>query len=63
MGLFWDLMQESQISEQIDATQSLEARVAALETQLHETQKLQRRLLAILEKHFNRDLDGDSKVG
>ena len=63
MGLFWDLMQQSQISEQTSATQSLEERVAALETQLDETGRLQHRLLEILEQHFNRDIDGDGKVG
>ena len=63
MGLFWDLMQQSQISEQTSATQSLEERVAALETQLDETRRLQHRLLEILEQHFNRDIDGDGKVG
>ena len=62
MGLFWDLIQQSQISEQENATNSLAERVAALETQLCETRKLQRRLLEILEEHFNRDLDGDGKV-
>ena len=63
MGLFWDLMQQSQISEQNNATQSLEERVRALETQLDETRKLQHRLLEILEQHFDRDLDGDGMVG
>lgn len=62
MGLFWDLMQQSQISEQGSATRSLEERVAALETQLNETRKLQRRLLEVLEQHFDRDLDGDGRV-
>jgi hypothetical protein len=57
MGLFWDLIQQSQISDQENATQSLEERVASLETQLYETRILQRRLLEVLEKHFNRDLD------
>ena len=63
MGLFWDLMQQSQISEQENATHSLEERVAALEAQLNETRQLQHRLLEILEEHFNRDLDGDGRVG
>jgi hypothetical protein len=63
MGLFWDLMQQSQISEQRDAAQSVEERVAALETQLKETQELQRRLITVLEEHFGRDIDGDGTVG
>jgi len=63
MGLFWDLIQQSQISEQKHASQSLEERVTALETQLCETRTLQRRLLEILETHFDRDIDGDGRVG
>jgi len=63
MGLFWDLLQQSQISSQSSATQSLEDRVASLEGQLHETQRLQRHLIEILEKHFDSDIDGDGRVG
>lgn len=63
MGLFWDLMQQSQISEQQKAAQSVEQRVASLERQLQETQQLQRRLLTVLEEHFGRDIDGDGRVG
>ena len=63
MGLFWDLMQQSQISEQKDSTASLESRVATLETELERTQQLQRRLIEILETEFNRDVDGDGRVG
>lgn len=63
MGLFWDLMQQSQISEQQKVAESVEQRVAALETRLQETQELQRRLLIVLEEHFGRDIDGDGTVG
>lgn len=63
MGIFWDLIQQSQISEQRKVAQSVEERVAALETQLKESQELQRRLLAVLEQHFGRDIDGDGTVG
>jgi len=63
MGLFWDLIQQSQISNQQSATGSLEARVARLENQLREMQQQQLSLLKTLEKNFGRDLDGDGQVG
>ena len=63
MGLFWDLIQQSQIADQRNTAASLEQRVATLERQLHETRKLQSRLLELLEDHFGRDIDGDGKVG
>ncbi len=62
MGLFWDLMQQSQIFEQNNATQSLGDRVAVLESRLRKTEQLQRRLLEVLETHFDRDIDGDGKI-
>jgi len=42
MGLFWDLLQQSQISDQESTARSLDQRVAALEASLYETQRLQR---------------------
>jgi hypothetical protein len=63
MGLFWDLIQQSQISQQRSSTESLEQRVSALETQVHEVKLIQLRLLETLETHFGRDLDGDGRVG
>jgi hypothetical protein len=63
MGLFWDLIQQSQISNQRSTTDSLEARVARLENQLREIQQVQLSLLKTLEKNFGRDLDGDGQVG
>jgi hypothetical protein len=63
MGLFWDLIQQSQISNQRSATDSLEERVARLENQLREMQQQQLSLLKTLEKNFGRDLDGDGQVG
>ena len=63
MGLFWDLMQQSQISEQEEQVQSMENRVAALENRLQRTEALQRQLLEVLEKHFGQDIDGDGFVG
>ena len=63
MGLFWDLMQQSQISDQQQASTSLEQRVTALEARLSETEQLQRRLLIIFEDHFGQDIDGDGQIG
>ena len=63
MGVFWDLIQQSQISNQRSTTDSLEERVARLENQLREMQQLQTSLLKTLEKNFGRDLDGDGQVG
>ena len=63
MALFWDLIQQSQISNQRTATDSLEERVARLENQLREMQQVQVSLLKTLEKNFGRDLDGDGQVG
>ena len=45
MGLFWNLIQQSQISDQKARASTLEARVAYLENELHKTQQ-------ILKKHF-----------
>jgi hypothetical protein len=63
MGLFWDLIQQSQISTQRTATSSLDERVARLESQLREMQQVQLSLLKTLEKNFGRDIDGDGKIG
>jgi len=63
MGLFWDLMQQSQISEQRDHASSLEQRVQCLENALSQTQKTLRDLVVILEKEYGKDIDGDGRVG
>jgi hypothetical protein len=62
MGLFWDLIQQSQISDQRSHTESLSDRVADLERELREMKQIQFRLLQTLEQHFGRDLDGDGRV-
>ena len=62
MGLFWDLIQQSQISQQRSSTDSLDQRMRALETDLREVKQIQLRLLETLEKHFGRDIDGDGRV-
>jgi hypothetical protein len=63
MGLFWDLIQQSQISTQQSHTASIGQRVAVLERELREVRQLQLRLLQTLEQHFGRDIDGDGQRG
>lgn len=63
MGLFWDLMQQSQISNQRGRADSLEERVSQLENELYETRLLVHRLVSVLEKEYGRDIDGDGRIG
>ncbi len=49
MGLFWDLIQQSQISEQRDTSATLDARVERLERDLHHTNEVLHRLVVVLE--------------
>jgi hypothetical protein len=63
MGLIWDLIQHSQISETQGKTESLERRVAMLEEQVKRTNDTLVKLLRALETRFGDDLDGDGRVG
>lgn len=63
MGLFWDLLQQSQISDQQDYTASLEQRVGRLEEELMRTRKTLHSLVSLLETEYGRDIDGDGQVG
>ncbi|MHC4398876.1 MAG: hypothetical protein ACYTG0_04270 [Planctomycetota bacterium] len=63
MGMFWDLIQQSQISKQRDRTVSLEDRVAALENDLEHTNRLLHQLVMLLEKQYGHDIDGDGRIG
>lgn len=63
MGLFWNLLQQSQISEQRDRSATLEQRVQNLENELYHTKKLLHNLVAILEREFGKDIDGDNRIG
>ncbi|NVJ47459.1 MAG: hypothetical protein HWE07_10040 [Cytophagia bacterium] len=63
MGLFWDLVQQSQISDQQSRADSLEDRVAFLEDELHKTKVLLIKTLKALEEHTGKDIDGDGKTG
>ena len=63
MGLFWDLVQQSQISDQRHRADSLEERVAWLEEELHHTRELLYKTLRVLEQQSGQDIDGDGRVG
>lgn len=63
MGLFWDLIQHSQINEQASRTGSLEDRVAALEQELGKTRQLLTEALKRIESKFGEDLNNDGRVG
>lgn len=63
MGLFWDLIQHSQISDAHSKTDSLEQRVATLEAQLERTNSTLVELLKVLERRFGDDIDGDGRIG
>ena len=63
MGLFWDLYQQSQISEHGERAASLEARVARLERENERLATLLREVIGRLEKHVGVDLDKDGRVG
>lgn len=63
MGLFWDLLQQSQISDQSQRAKNLESRVIFLENQLQHTQTVLNDLIKLLEEKFGQDIDGDGKVG
>ncbi len=63
MGLFWDLIQQSQISEQRDTAATLDARVARLERDLQHTNEVLHRLVVVLEEQYGQDLDQDGRIG
>ncbi len=63
MGLFWDLIQQSQIEEQNTKAESIEQRVLLLEEELKKTRELLQKTLTILEAQVGRDIDGDGRIG
>lgn len=63
MGLFWNLIQQSQINQQHHSAKSLEQRVSILEEELEKTQDLLIKTLKVLEEYTNYDIDGDGKIG
>lgn len=63
MGLFWDLIQQSQISAQHSKATNLEDRVTRLEGELNQAKQTIHDLLKILEKNFGEDIDKDGEIG
>jgi len=63
MGLFWDLYQQSQISQHAQRSGALEDRVVRLEDELRRTQLLLREVIGRLEQRLGEDLDRDGQVG
>jgi chaperonin cofactor prefoldin len=63
MGLLWNLIQHSQISQAQGKADSLERRVERLEDQVRRTNETLVKLLEALEKRFGDDLDGDGRIG
>lgn len=63
MGMFWDLIQQSEIEEQKEKAVSLEQRVLYLEEELSKTKALLLKTLHILEERSGQDIDGDGKLG
>lgn len=63
MGLLWNLIQHSQISQAHGKADSLEKRVERLEDQVRRTNASLVDLLKALEKRFGDDLDGDGRIG
>jgi len=63
MGLFWDLIQQSQISRQEQRSGDLAGRVAVLEAEVRQTQKLLHDLIVRLEERVGADLNRDGKIG
>ena len=63
MGLFWDLIQQSQIGDQRKKADDLDTRVRLLEGELRRTQRTLHDLVMLLEKRFGEDIDADGKLG
>lgn len=63
MGIFWDLYQQSQISDQDRRAETLEKRVGRLERELRDTRVLLSKTLQALEEYTGKDIDGDGKAG
>ena len=63
MGIFWDLIQQSEIEKQSEKANTLEDKINLLETELTNTKDLLRKTLIALEKHLGKDIDRDGKIG
>lgn len=63
MGLFWDLLQQTQIADHADRTAGVEQRLARAEAEIERLNSLVHALVARLETHVRADLDGDGRIG
>jgi len=63
VGLFWDLIQQSQISEQRERAATLEERVADLELRVARGERQFLEVLQRLERALGEDLDQDGRIG
>jgi hypothetical protein len=63
MGLFWNILQQSQISEQRSIASTLEERIMYLEQELRKTQEVLIKTLKVLEEQSGKDINGDGKIG
>jgi len=63
MGLFWNLIQQSQIQNHKNKADTLEARVKNLEWELADTRELLVKTLKVLEEQSGKDINGDGKIG
>jgi len=63
MGIFWDLILQSEIQEQSKKAKNLEERVLILEKELSETKTVLKKTLMALENYLEKDIDGDGKTG
>jgi hypothetical protein len=63
MGLFWDLLQQSQIDRQRSKTSTLEERIAALENDIADLRRLLQSTLKVLEEVSGKDIDADGRIG
>jgi len=51
------------LSEHRKRADSIEDWIVYLEAEIHQNRKLIRDLIALLEKEFGRDIDGDGEIG
>lgn len=63
MGIFWDILQQDELEKQQKQADTLEDRVAHLETELENTKSLLKKTLVALETYLLKDIDGDGKMG
>ena len=63
MGIFWDLLQQDELEKQQKQADSIEDRIEQLEIELDKTRGLLKKTLVALEKHLEKDIDGDGIAG